>query len=107
MAAEYVKWRYHRGQRANAYFWRNSTGQEVDLLIESGPDLKAVEIKSGETLNSEFFKSLRYFKRLSGQPDENFFLIYGGEQNASRKHVQVMGWPSLVDFNWLSANFLQ
>ena len=34
--AEYVKHRLHLGMRSNAFFWRNSTGHEIDLLIETG-----------------------------------------------------------------------
>ncbi|MGA7979961.1 MAG: ATP-binding protein, partial [Chromatiaceae bacterium] len=35
---EALKYRYHRGKRNNLYFWRDAKGNEVDLLIENGPD---------------------------------------------------------------------
>lgn len=94
--SEYVKHRLHLGMRSNAFFWRNSTGHEIDLLIETRRTLHAVEIKSGETLNNEFFKNLRYFKNISGLPAESLFLVYGGERNQSRKHGQVVGWKNIV-----------
>lgn len=93
--SEYIKSRFHTGQRPNAFFWRNSTGHEIDLLLEAGDQLWAVEIKSGETLNEDFFKGLRYFKRLSSAPDAHFYLIYGGNRNSFRKHGQVVGWKSI------------
>jgi len=93
--SEYIKARLHSGLRSNAFFWRDNTGHEIDLLIESGPHLLAVEIKSGETLNQDFFKGLSYFKGLSSEPDDHFFLVYGGDRDMSRKHGRVLGWKSL------------
>ena len=95
IVAEHIKSRLHAGRRPNAFFWRNSTGHEVDLILEANAQLFAVEIKSGETLNEDFFKGLRYFKRLSSAPDEHFYLVYGGNRNLSRKYGQVVGWKSI------------
>ena len=49
--SEYQKMLYHRGLRSNAFFWRDNTGHEIDLLLEQPDSLIAVEIKSGETIN--------------------------------------------------------
>ncbi len=96
MISEYIKLRYHRGRQSNAFFWRNSTGHEIDLLIEDGEHLKAVEIKSGETLNSDLFKGLKYYKRLSGEQAENFKLIYGGDKKLTRKDGDAIGWKNIA-----------
>jgi predicted AAA+ superfamily ATPase len=93
--AEYIKNRLHAGRRPNAYFWRNSTGHEIDLILEADVQLWAVEIKSGETLNEDFFKGLRYFKRISSTPEDHLYLVYGGDRNLARKHGQVVGWKSI------------
>ncbi len=93
--SEYIKSRFHAGRRPNTFFWRNSTGHEIDLIIEAGAQLWAVEIKSGETLNEDFFKGLRYFKRLSSEPEKHVYLVYGGKRDFSRKHGQVLGWKSI------------
>ena len=95
IVAEHIKSRLHAGRRPNAFFWRNSTGHEIDLILEAGAQPWAVEIKSGETLNTDFFKSLKYFKGLSSVPDENLYLVYGGDRNLIRKHGQVVGWKSI------------
>jgi hypothetical protein len=95
VAAEYIKHRFHCGARSNAYFWRDNAGHEVDLLIEEGGALRAIEIKSGETLADDFFKGLDYFRKISGLPPENGYLVYGGTTNYARKSGRVMGWRSL------------
>jgi len=94
--SEYLKSRFHAGHRPNIFFWRNSTGHEIDLIIETGAQLWAVEIKSGETLNEDFFKGLKYFKRLSSASEKQLYLVYGGKGDFSRKYGQVLGWKNLA-----------
>jgi len=36
VVAELIKGRLHRGLQPNLYFWRDSTGNEVDVLAEQG-----------------------------------------------------------------------
>ena len=92
IVAEYIKQRFHQGIRANAFFWRNSTGHEIDMLLEDGGSLKAVEIKSAETLADDFFNGLKYFKKLSGIQADQCFLVYGGNKDYSRAFGTVLGW---------------
>lgn len=95
IVSEYLKLRYHAGLRSNAFFWRNSTGHEIDLLLEEGERLRAVEIKSGETITDDFFKGLKYFQKISSEPEGQFHLLYGGEKDYSRKHGQVLSWRNI------------
>ena len=78
----------------NAFFWRDNTGHEIDLLLEEGENLKAVEIKSGETINSDFFKGLNYFGNLTRLSKENLFLIYDGQKNYTRTAAKVLSWKN-------------
>jgi hypothetical protein len=52
---------------AELHFWRDSTGNELDLLFEVGGDLQAVEIKSGATFVPEWLKALNRWRRLAGE----------------------------------------
>ena len=65
------------------------------MLIENGSALSAVEIKSGATINDEFFDGLRKYRKISGTGIEFFFLVYGGDRNIKRKDAQVLGWNSI------------
>jgi uncharacterized protein len=89
MVTELIKMRYHSGLVPNTFFWRDNTGHEIDLLLEEGTDLKALEIKSGETINSDFFKGL----------DENRFLIYGGLKNYQRTGAAVLSWKNFAEIH--------
>lgn len=53
---EALKYRLHRGKRSNLHFYRDSNGNEVDLLLGLGPDLYPIEIKAGMTINRDYFK---------------------------------------------------
>jgi predicted AAA+ superfamily ATPase len=94
--SEYLKNQANQGKKNNGFFWRDRQGHEVDLLLEMPPGLRAIEIKSGQTISSNFFDGLSYFKKLSREPDINFYLIYGGEEEMTRTHAKVMGWNKLA-----------
>jgi len=94
--AEYMKNRRHQGLPSNAYFWRDNKGNEIDLLLEEANCVKAIEIKAGETISDDFFKGLKYFKELSAQSDDCFYLIYGGKKAQDRKHGKVLGWTEIA-----------
>jgi predicted AAA+ superfamily ATPase len=52
--AELYKTFCHQGERPPLYFWRDRTGHEVDLVMDSGTTLIPIEIKSGETISNSF-----------------------------------------------------
>ena len=89
MVIEALKYRFNRGKRSNLSFYRDSNGNEVDLLLEIGPDLFPVEIKAGATVTRDFFKGLKQFS--SVVPDLPFGagLVYGGAEPQDRTGVRV------------------
>ncbi len=86
---EALKYRYHRGRRSNLYFWRDAKGNEIDLLIESGADIAAVEIKSGATISGDYFKGLRTFTSRLASPVGVCALVYDGEERQQRSDVTI------------------
>ncbi len=62
---EALKFRLNRGKRSNLSFYRDSGGHEVDLLLTSGSDIFPIEIKSGATVNRDYFKGLNFFPNLN------------------------------------------
>ena len=94
---EYIKKSYAAAQEPAVYFWRDSNGTEIDLLIEKGNDLTAIEIKSGSTMNTGYFKNLNVWQKLSNLPKGNNVVVYGGEQSfetSSGKFVCWKDWGS-------------
>ncbi|MCF8128923.1 MAG: ATP-binding protein [Deltaproteobacteria bacterium] len=85
---EALKYRLHRGHRSNLHFYRDSNGNEVDLLLSYGPDLFPVEIKAGMTLNRDYFRGLRAFGKVFDMPLGGA-LLHGGTERVLRQEVFV------------------
>ncbi|MDO9042253.1 MAG: ATP-binding protein [Desulfocapsaceae bacterium] len=85
---EALKYRFHRGKRANLHFYRDSNGNEVDLLISSGPDLYPIEIKAGMTINKDYFKGLDSFAGNFSLPHGRG-LVYGGNETQLRSETSI------------------
>jgi len=93
--SELLKNYLHRGLESDLYFWRDATGHEVDILIEQAQELIAVEIKSAQTIASDFFAGLNYWQKLLGDRDAPAALVYAGDQRCRRRGVIVYSWCSL------------
>ncbi len=94
---ELLKNRFNRAQRSNLYYYRDSSGHEVDVVIDEGQKQVAIEIKSGRTLNDAFFDDLKFWGKLTQQKDG--VLIYAGDI-ASLTHMgyQIENWRALGRF---------
>jgi predicted AAA+ superfamily ATPase len=90
---EKIKSTWNNKNHENYYFWRDSSGNEVDLLIEDGMKLLAVEIKSSKTIHPDFFKNLKQFSKV--KPDVIPFLVYGGQEYQKRTDGTVLGFNKL------------
>jgi uncharacterized protein len=84
-------WNYKTHEKY--YFWRDSSGNEVDILIENGLNLTAVEVKSAKTIHTDFFKNLKQFKKIN--PNVISYLIYGGNEFQKRTDGTVVGFNNL------------
>jgi uncharacterized protein len=92
IVAELMKSRLNSGERPNLYFWRDSNGNEVDVIIEQGQKLMPVEIKSGTTIARDFFTGLEKWSALAGDLSFSPTLIYGGADTYQHKGINVTGW---------------
>lgn len=92
---EFLKRQYEEASRANLSFFRDSNKNEVDLIMPSGRSLWAIEIKSGQTIASDFFKGLNYFKEINKEESLRNFVVYGGDQSQKRSSAQVVAWKKL------------
>lgn len=95
IVAELIKKRTNAGQQLNLYYWRTKTGHEVDIIIDDAGLLTPVEIKSGKTINNDFFKNLLYWNRLNSS--NKGILIYAGAENQQRSNgIEVIGLPGFI-----------
>ena len=87
---EAIKQSWNRSTHEQFYFWRDSTGNEIDLIIERGNELIPLEIKSSKTIHQDFFKGLQYFEKI--RPGVKNYLVYGGNELQKRANCTVIGF---------------
>ncbi|MBN1102057.1 MAG: ATP-binding protein [Deltaproteobacteria bacterium] len=94
--SEMIKHRFNRGVMSNLYFWRDRAGHEVDVIIEEAGNLIPIEVKSGQTVNSDYFKGIDYWLELARPPKPRACLVYAGKENHKRKETEVVSWRNLA-----------
>lgn len=92
---EFVKESLNKGEEPNLTFWRDSTGNEVDLLQTDGGKQKAYEIKSGATYSSDYFKGISKWAKLSGAKPDQCFAIYAGDKSMKTSQGDVIMWDKI------------
>lgn len=82
----------HRGIEPEVYFWRTSTGTEVDILIETAGKLVPVEVKLSATPRPEMASSIKAFQEYFGDRVLPGFLVHPGE-NRLPLGSNIRAWP--------------
>lgn len=94
---ELEKGRFNRGKKSNLFYWRNNTGLEVDVIAEQADKLLPVEIKSGATLTTDWFKGINQWLSLAGADAVNPTLIYGGDTPWTEGPTTVIPWNNIME----------
>ena len=92
---EFIKRNFNRGENRQPYFWQDNHGKEIDCLLENGEKIIPVEIKSGKTMSTSYFANLNYWRSLAGLPEDQGFVVYGGEQSMLTSAGGLIGWRHL------------
>jgi predicted AAA+ superfamily ATPase len=86
---EILKYRYNTGKRNNLYFYRDSKGNEVDIIYEIGREVFPIEIKAGATVTNDFFKGLKKFLKFYHYNPYGGAVVYGGDDVQLRTDIKV------------------
>lgn len=92
---EHIKNERNKGNNNMPFFWRDNIGNEVDLLIDNGNNLKIVEIKSSKTIHADFFKGLNYFDKIQQNYQVQRFITYAGDENRIQFDTKILPWNQL------------
>jgi uncharacterized protein len=95
---ELVKKFTNKGIIPPLFYWRDKTGHEIDVVVDYEGKLTPIEIKSGKTINNDFFKHLKYWNNLS--KNENALIIYSGNQEQERSDGTIVT-------NWRNINSIK
>jgi predicted AAA+ superfamily ATPase len=92
---EAMKDRLNAGESAEMYFYRDSEGNEVDLLLPTGGKMHAVEVKAGATVNPDYFRGLKSFAAHQPAGFASGCVVFGGTHGQSRADWPVFSWLQL------------
>jgi hypothetical protein len=96
IVSEIIKNRKNKEQFGEVYFYRDSTGNEVDVLIENEGNLIPIEIKSAVKIQKEHHKNLKWFQKVFRQ--EGGILLYAGNENESfPNEIEQLSWTNVKD----------
>ena len=88
------KYFLNRGKQPVIYFYRDSNGNEVDLLIKNKEKYDLVEIKSSETFNTEYLKGIKSFEKEFPYLTADKYIIYNGEDKGEINGVNILNYKS-------------
>jgi predicted AAA+ superfamily ATPase len=95
VVGEFLKRRLNMGRPSNLSFWRDRSGHEVDLLVESPEGIQPVEIKATATPTADAMRGLDQWRTMTGQPQPQPCLIYGGDTPQRRTNGDFIPWRLL------------
>lgn len=90
---EILKSQYNKGQEKNIYYFRDSKGFEVDLIIPDGRNIIPVEIKSASTYTKDFSRNLKKMMQFSGNA-VNPCVVYSGNLELEADGIKFMNFKN-------------
>lgn len=99
--ADIVKSALNRGIRPEIYFFRDSHGNEIDLIVREKGKLTPIEVKSAATFSTDFLKRIEWFQTLGIKGARPGAVLYNGERPFNVRGVRILN-PLDVEDIWLT-----
>jgi len=87
---EILKKYFNSGNRPELFFYRDTHGNEVDLILRTGRKLVPAEIKSAATFTPDFLKGIEHFQKVAGKNCSPGFVFYNGTERYTLKGTRVV-----------------
>ena len=92
VASELIKAFAAMRRDAPLFFWRDATGHEIDILIDTGSRLIPVEVKSGRTVPPDAVAGLKWWTGIPSNPNRGGVLVHGGSESFDLSGFRVLPW---------------
>lgn len=86
---EILKSRLNYGKRPELFFYRDTHGNEVDLIIRATRNLIPFEIKSAVTFTPDFLKGIEHFREIAGDRCSKGYVLYNGHDEYTLKGIRI------------------
>lgn len=95
IVVELLKRRLNEGKESNLYFYRDSNQNEVDILVNNGSSLDAIEVKSAMTYNPSFEKALLKVNEWVNPPVGKRTIIYAGTLEDDKGDIRLLNYRNM------------
>lgn len=94
---EYFKWAYNSSKEPRANFYRDSAGNEVDLVSQINSKTQSIEIKSSASFKEIYNKGITKFQDINNNQHKPL-IVLGANESQKRSDFDVSSWYALSDF---------
>ncbi len=88
----------HKSSTSQLFYYKESKGIEIDLIIKSGNKLAAIEVKSSKTFNKSFLKNLlkldQRFENKGFKIEK--YVLFDGQLNTQIQDVKIMNFRTFL-----------
>ena len=95
--AEIRKNRYNKGIKGGMYFFRDSAGNEIDLVLEKDSASIAIEIKAAAKTGSAMLGNLRYWQKNNPSSPTGILIHGGNETKLVDDNTSILSWKEIND----------
>ena len=92
VVADIIKRASAHGSDSRFSFWNAPSVGEIDLIIEEGAAIAAIEIKSSATFRPEMANTLTKWATIAAEPIAQRILVYDGDEKFQFKGIEVVPW---------------
>lgn len=94
--SEFYKRICHIAEIPPLYFWRDKTGNEIDLVVDFGYKLYPIEIKASRTYSASFKDNISRWFELKGNTQAEGLILFNGEGVvSSQSNIPAAPWWQL------------
>lgn len=84
------------GLAEGMYYFRDNTGNEVDLVTEKDGEFWGIEIKASSKVNSAMLRGLQFWQK--NQPKSQAILLHGGNENRLiNERMGIVPWTEVAN----------
>ncbi len=92
---DFIKQRFNSGKANDLSFYRDSNGNEIDLLIPNKNNFTALEIKSSSTYHTDFQKGFKSISETLAPKLTNKVIVYTGDLENLSSDIKLINWQNV------------
>lgn len=86
----------NKGLNYSLYYWRDSNGVEIDLMIDKGTDFVPIEIKAAQTYQKDFTKHIKKIQQISESKNKGYVIYQGEFELSDGEQIDVINYKNLT-----------